>query len=88
MILVASMLVACSDRSSAIPIPSSEPATPGFCADWFRLATESSKFGAPPGSLSKPADLRRGVESTTAYLQALASIAPPDIQPDFETYAE
>lgn len=60
----------------------------GFCADWFRLAGESTKFAQAQGSTGQPGALRSSVESTTVYLKTLADNAPAEIKADFTVYAE
>lgn len=96
MILVASITaMGCRGTLPGLPTPSTHPAsattdeTPGFCADWSRLAAESSKFNtAQSSSAAKRAELKASVDTTTGMLRALAETAPAEIRPDLATYAQ
>ena len=76
---------ACSRPSAASQRPVEGSAA--FCADWFRLARESTKFANAQGTAGQQQALRASVEATTVYLEALADSAPSDIRADFSTYA-
>ncbi len=95
-ILVASIAaMGCRGTLPGLPTPSTPPTsattdqTPGFCADWSRLAAESSKFNtAQSSSPAKRAELEASVDTTTAMLRALSETAPTEIRPDLATYAQ
>lgn len=96
LILVASIAtIGCRGALPGLPTPSTAPTsatteqTPGFCADWSRLAAESSKFNtAQSSSPAKRAELKASVDTTTAMLRALSETAPAEIRPDLATYAQ
>jgi len=74
---------------AAMPVASGPAsATPsGFCADWFKLASASTTFGAAQNASATSEALRASVEATTTYLNALAASAPAEVRSDFGTYA-
>ena len=57
----------------------------GFCGDWAAVAAQTSKLAAPAGATT---DIKASVESTNAYLKALADKAPADVKADFQLFAK
>ncbi len=92
-ILVASVVaVGCRGTLPGLSTPratATTDQTPGFCADWSRLATESSKFNSAHSSTpAKRTELKASVDTTTTMLRALSETAPTDIRPAIATYAQ